>query len=127
MLLLLKTNKLMQTRKSMKLNDLGNKLLVENCQKISINTFSRQANKKLKEMFLSSQFEITSRNIELTTSSVHFGGIRYWFKCPLCEKKMGTLFIHPLNQQVGCRGCLGLEYRKRRYKGMVEGEVINTT
>ncbi len=123
MRLSLKTNKLMRIKKSMKPNDLGNKLLVENCQKISINTFSRQAKKKLKEMFMSSQLEVMDKSVELITSNVHFGGVRYWFKCPLCQRKMGTLYIHPLSQQLGCRGCLGLEYRARRYKGMIEEKV----
>lgn len=111
--------------KSLNPNNLGNKLLVEDCQKISINTFSRQAKKKLKEIFLSSQFEVLNRNIELLTSNVHFGGVRYWFKCPVCEKRVGTLFIHPLNQRVGCRDCLGLQYRKTRYKGMIENKLFD--
>lgn len=104
-------------------NDLGKKHLVEEFQKVSINTFLREAKNKIKEIFLSSQIEIMDKNIELTTSNLHFGGVRYWFKCPLCNKRVGTLFIHPLNQSIGCRNCLGLEYRKRKYKGMLEGKI----
>ncbi|MCX6760451.1 MAG: hypothetical protein NTW46_03875 [Candidatus Nealsonbacteria bacterium] len=107
--------------KTLNPNDLGKKYLVEECQKISINTFSRQANKKMKEAFMTSQIEIMDKSIKLATSNLHFGGVRYWFECPLCGKKVGTLFIHPLSQRVGCRCCLKLEYRKRRYKGMIEG------
>jgi hypothetical protein len=43
-----------------------------------------------------------------------------WFKCPLCGSRVGVLFRHPAANTVGCRRCLKLEYRKRRYKGMVE-------
>ena len=106
--------------KTLNPNDLGRKYLVEECQKISINTFSRQANKKVKEMLLTSQIETMDKTIEITTSNVYFGGVRYWFKCPLCARKIGTLFIHPLTQQIGCRTCLRLEYRSRKYKGMLE-------
>jgi hypothetical protein len=29
--------------------------------------------------------------------------------------------VHPLTSAIGSRKCLGLEYRSRRYKGMIEG------
>jgi hypothetical protein len=106
--------------KTLNPNDLGKKFLVEECQKISMNFFSRQAKQKAKKVFLTSQIEAMDKKIELITSNVHFGGVRYWFKCPLCAKKVGTLFIHPLTQQIGCRACLRLEYRSRKYKGMLE-------
>ena len=106
--------------KTLRPDDLGKKLLVEECQKISINTFLKQVKNKLKETLMLSQVEILNRNIELTTSNMHFGGSRNWFKCPLCTRKVGTLFVHPISNQIACRVCLGLEYRKRRYKGMAE-------
>jgi hypothetical protein len=33
---------------------------------------------------------------------------------------VGILYVHPITHAVGCRTCLGLEYRKRRFKGMAE-------
>ncbi|MSU54532.1 MAG: hypothetical protein EXS48_01670 [Candidatus Staskawiczbacteria bacterium] len=104
----------------MKSNDLGKRFLVEECQRIEISYFLKQSKEKLKESLMHSKIDASGIALELMTSGMHFGGVRYWFKCPLCSKKMGTLFIHPLNQQVACRGCLGLEYRKIRYKGMIE-------
>ena len=104
----------------MKPIDFGKTFLVEECQKISISAFSRTAKARLKETLLSSEIEVAGVKLELTTSPVHFGGTRYWFKCPLCSKRVGTVFIHPLNAQTGCRTCLGLDYRKRRFKGMLE-------
>lgn len=106
--------------KSSNPNDLGKTFLVEGCQRIEINRFIKKSKEKLKEILIYSEINVSGVPIKLTSSTTHFGGVRYWFKCPLCEKKMGILFIHPLNQYVGCRGCLGLEYRKRRYKGMME-------
>jgi len=94
--------------------------LVEDCQKISINAFSRQAKTKIKEAILSSQIELLSKDIRLTTTTVNFGGIRYWFECPVCDRRVGILYIEPVNQKVGCRRCLDLTYRKIKYKGMAE-------
>ena len=62
--------------------------------------------------------------IGLMPSKTAFGGIRYWFKCPVCEMRIGVLFIHPLNRKVGCKKCLNLDYRSRRYKGMIENSVV---
>jgi hypothetical protein len=61
--------------------------------------------------------------VELTTSKTYVGGVRYWFKC-LCGRRVGVLFVHPISNILGCRECLGLEYRKRRYKGMEEVKKI---
>ena len=107
--------------KSLKPNNLG--VLVEDCQKIIISHFLKDSRLKIKEALIHSEIDASGVAIELITSKMHFGGLRYWFKCPMCERKMGTLFIHPLSQQLGCRSCLGLEYRARRYKGMIEGNI----
>ena len=112
----------MAKMKSLNPNNLG-KFLVEDCQKIAISCFLKKSKEKLKKILITSEIDAGGIAIELTSSNTHFGGLRYWFKCPICEKRVGTLFIHPLNQQVGCRGCLGLEYRGRRYKGMVENSI----
>lgn len=107
----------------MKPNDFGKIFLVEECQKISISSFSKQAKEKLKHALISSEIDAGGQKLALTTSSVHFGGTRYWFKCPICSKRVGTVFVHPLNAQIGCRVCLGLSYRKKRFNGMLEGSV----
>ncbi len=104
-------------------NDSGNNLLVEDCQKISISTYIRQAKAKLKYTLLQSELQMSNKFIELTPSETAFGGARLWFKCPMCTKRKGTLFVHPLSHEIGCRKCLGLEYRSRRYKGMMENKM----
>lgn len=100
----------------------GTPLLVEACQKISISSYIREANRKLKEALLTAELQVASKSIELTLSKTALGGIRYWFKCPLCSARAGILFAHPLTGEIGCRKCLGLEYKSRRYKGMVESK-----
>jgi len=102
-------------------NDLGKKYLVEDCQKIKIEDFLKSYRKKLKELILTSECDILGLNIELTTSKTFYNGERYWFKCPSCGRRVGLLLKHPTNHQIGCRRCLNLDYRTRRYKGMVEG------
>ncbi len=106
--------------KTLNPNDLGRKLLVEECQKISVNGYLRKAKDKLKKSLIACELEIQGMAIELTFSKTKFNGTRYWFKCPCCKKRVGVIFIHPINQKIGCRTCLNLEYKKRRYKGMVE-------
>jgi len=103
-------------------NDLGRKCLVEECQKIRIEDFLKTYRNKLKELVLASELEILGLKIELTTSKTCYNGIRFWFKCPLCKRRAGVLLKHPLTYEIGCRQCLNLEYRKRRYKGMIEGK-----
>lgn len=103
-------------------NDFGKTFLVEECQKIEVNTFLRTAKLKLREVLIISNLEAQGIEIKLLTSKTGFGGVRYWFKCPICHRRVGTVFVHALNQNLGCRNCLGLEYKKSRYKGMVESD-----
>jgi len=101
-------------------NDLGKKYIVEECQRIQIKDYLKSAGRKLKEALLCSELGLNNLSVSLTTSQTGFGGIRYWFSCPSCDRRVGVLFVHPITQAIGCRLCLGLEYRKRRYKGMIE-------
>lgn len=109
--------------KSLNPNNLG--LLVEECQKIKISDFLKKYRDGLKEALIKSDLEIQGLNIELAISRTCYNGIRFWFKCPLCQKRIGVLFKHPLNNRIGCRKCLNLEYRKRRYKGMIEERLLD--
>ena len=111
--------------KTLNPNDLGKKYLVEECQKIRIKDFLKVYRKKLKELVLTSELEVSGLKIELTTSKTWHNGIRFWFECPLCNKRVGVLFRHPLTNKIGCRECLNLEYRKRQYKGMVEENLLD--
>ena len=57
--------------------------------------------------------------VSLTTTPCHFGGVRYWFICPLtikgnyCGRRVGTLNKAPGANYYGCRHCYDLSYESR--------------
>lgn len=104
----------------MTLNNLGR--IVEQYQKISVSDLLVKYRATVRQSMLDNTIEISGYTIELATSKTGNGGIRYWFKCPLCGRRSGTLFSAS-NSIIGCRICLGLYYRKQRYKGMVESSL----
>lgn len=104
----------------MRANDLGEKLLVDDCQKVAVSDLLRDYKAKLKETILRAQFEMLNENVLIMTSKTGKGGIRFWFMCPQCRRRVGVLLKHPLQNVLGCRDCLGLKYRAQRYKGMTE-------
>ena len=101
--------------------DLGKYNLAENSQKIKIDDIVRQVNKEVKHQILQSQIEVMGFKLSLLTSKTRFNGKRYWFSCPTCNNRVGTIYRHPVSLQIGCRNCLNIRYRKQRYKGMLEG------
>jgi len=48
--------------------------------------------------------------IELQTTNCNFGGIRYWFTCPECSKRVCVLYNGEIFK---CRTCLGLVHKSR--------------
>lgn len=56
--------------------------------------------------------------INLTTTPCYFGGVRYWFICPLsvngvyCGRRTGSLYLASGNY-FGCRHCYDLSYESR--------------
>src|SRR3990167_11388973 len=103
--------------------DLGTFQLADAAQKVNIDDLVRQAKRGLKLRLVEAHIEALGINVDLTTSSTRFKGERLWFVCPLCEKRVGTLY-NLVGKAVGCRLCLGIEYRKQRYKGMVEANLM---
>ena len=53
--------------------------------------------------------------VTLTTTPCHFGGVRYWFVCPLsgCGRRVGKLFLSSGGRYFGCRHCYDLSYESR--------------
>ncbi|MBU0976353.1 hypothetical protein KJ918_06140 [Patescibacteria group bacterium] len=109
--------------KQLNTNDLGEKYLVEQCRKIKISEFLLDFKKELKSMVFGSEIDLMGVKIGLITTKPNYGGERIWFECPMCGGRKGVLFKHPISNCVGCRRCLNLEYRKRRYKGMIEEKI----
>jgi hypothetical protein len=104
----------------MKPIDSGKTFLVEESRRIDFRVVNRQARAKLLEALLKAEMRSLGFDLPLSTSKTGYGGLRYWFACPLCGKRKLVLHVHPLSQVVGCRRCLGLEYRSQRFKGMPE-------
>jgi hypothetical protein len=55
-------------------------------------------------------------HVRLTTTEPRFGGLRWWFVCPLvvdgmaCGRRVGKLYLPPLGRYFGCRRCYDLSY-----------------
>ncbi len=83
----------------------------------------------LDEPYVKLNYTITDRNsgektdydykVQLTTTPCRYGGVRYWFICPLsingvyCGRRVGTLFLTPGGRYFGCRHCYNLSYESR--------------
>ncbi len=104
--------------KTLSPNDFGKTFLVEECRQIRIKDLLKACRMRLKKVTLDLEISELGIKIELATSTTRFNGKRFWLACPLCTKNAGVIFQHPLTYKLGCRTCLRLDYRKRRYKGM---------
>jgi len=57
--------------------------------------------------------------VNLTTTPCNFGGVRYWFICPLskngvyCGRRVAKLYKAPGGSYFGCRHCYNLSYESR--------------
>jgi hypothetical protein len=57
--------------------------------------------------------------VQLTTTPCNFGGVRYWFICPLskngvyCGRRVAKLYCAPGTNYYGCRHCYNLSYESR--------------
>ena len=104
-------------------NNLGKKYLVEDCQNIRIESMVRKAKKALVSSLVKGEVELNGFTVNLTSKPLHHGGERLWFVCPICQLAVGVLYKHITLENLGCRRCLNLEYRSRRFKGMIENNV----
>jgi hypothetical protein len=66
--------------------------------------------------------------VQLTTTKQNFGGVRWWFVCPLvinnksCLKRVGKLYLPSGSRYFGCRHCYDLTYtsslESRKFDGL---------
>ena len=51
--------------------------------------------------------------LELDTTPLPWGGLRYWFQCPIkgCGQRVGCLYLPPGGIYFGCRHCYDLTYQ----------------
>lgn len=61
--------------------------------------------------------EAVRYSVPLVTTRPHFGGVRWWYVCPLvvngqaCGRRVGKLYLPPGGRYFGCRHCYDLTYR----------------
>lgn len=81
------------------------------------------------ESFVRFYYTATDRNtgekteydykVRLTTTPCNYGGVRYWFICPLsrngvyCGRRVAKLYLAPGANYFGCRHCYDLSYESR--------------
>jgi hypothetical protein len=60
--------------------------------------------------------ESVDYHVRLATTRPRFGGLRWWFNCPLladgwvCNRRVGKLYLPPRGRYFGCRHCHDLTY-----------------
>jgi len=76
----------------------------------------------------SEQRECMDYNIEFTTSPCKYGGVRYWFLCPLskngqyCGRRVGV--IYSIGKWFGCRYCGNIVYASQMRGGKYRGSSV---
>ena len=58
--------------------------------------------------------------VSLVTTPCNFGGVRYWFACPDCWRRVGVLYLAPGDVYFRCRHCNNLSYWSRNTSGLEE-------
>ncbi len=51
--------------------------------------------------------------VSLVTTPCNFGGVRYWFGCRTCGRRVGVLYLAPGDVHFRCRHCNNLSYHSR--------------
>lgn len=61
-------------------------------------------------------------SIQLSTSALSWGGVRYWFICPVigCGRRVGVLYLPLGGKYFGCRHCYRLTYKSSQEQHMYE-------
>lgn len=68
--------------------------------------------------------------VELTTTRTPWGSLRYWWTCPNCGGRCGTLYLPPGAHRFACRKCHDLTYtssqESHKYEHFMGGMLIGT-
>jgi hypothetical protein len=65
--------------------------------------------------------------VRLTTTPLPWGGVRWWFICPLtvngrsCWRRCGKLYLPPGGRYFGCRLCYDLTYKSAQEAHCYDG------
>lgn len=107
--------------KSLQVNYFGKNIVLENCKKVNMKDLLKTVKERLKYELMSVEVE----GITFIQTKTNYWGIRYWFSCPKCERKISVLYENPATHTLECRLCIGLKYKKQRFKGMIEEKIGN--
>jgi hypothetical protein len=55
---------------------------------------------------------LVQETVLLEVTSCGYSGKQYWFRCPTCNRRAGTLFL--ASRPFGCRVCMRLAYESQR-------------
>ncbi len=94
------------------------KILVEQCQKIKINELVRDVKVEMTMLRLKEKIQLLDQEVGITYTKCNFGGQRFWFVCPLCDRRIGVLYKNPISEAILCRKCHGLRYMKSSFHKM---------
>lgn len=61
-----------------------------------------------------------SQILALVASRPRFGGLRWWFSCPGCGRRVARLYQALSGGPFQCRHCRNLTYASRRRSGLLE-------
>jgi len=79
------------------------KLLVEDCQKLPISLLQLDSGAE--------QIYIGEQAVRIVSTRCNYGGLRAWFVCPQCNRRVGVLYRKPLLTHFLCRHCQNLSYQ----------------
>ena len=76
---------------------------------------SSEPHAKLRYLVFDAEGKVTPYDTEvsLVTTPCNLGGVRYWFTCPACSRRVGGLYIAPGDYYFMCRHCANLTYNSR--------------
>ncbi len=108
----LKLGRITQNTISWNYNGNYSKILLEISLKPDINIFTRFEYTQMDSHGNRVNFDY---KVFLTTTPCNFGGLRYWFKCFFCKKRVGILYKR--GDYFACRHCQNLTYESRNLSG----------
>ena len=60
------------------------------------------------------------QHLRLVSSLTRHDGRRWWFTCPFCSRRRGSLHLRGDQELFGCRECLDLTYRSSQQAHRIE-------
>ena len=62
-------------------------------------------------LYYQHSYQTVDYTVNLTTTRPHFGGVQWWFVCPMCNRaRCSKLYLPPSGRRFGCRSCHDLTY-----------------